>query len=69
MAWLGIFSSTIVDAPMLRQGFEPHGRVAPDWDLLKALPTELTGCGYVAKLGRYSFPTTELRTEIQSLSI
>ena len=50
MAWLGIFSSTIVPNSYAATGIRTHdsqcGRVAPDWDLSDALPTEIHDCGH-----------------------
>ena len=49
-AWLGIFSSTIVPNSSAATGIRTHvsqyGGVAPDWNLLEALPTELHGRSY-----------------------
>ena len=47
MAWPGIFlSSTIVPSSYAATGIQTHvSRVAPDWDLTDALPTELHGRG------------------------
>ena len=51
-AWLGIFSSTIVPnsaATGIRTPVSQYGRVAPEWNLLEALPTELHGRSYSSK--------------------
>ena len=46
MAWLGIiFPSTIVPNSYAATVIRIHGIVAPDWDVLDNLPTELHGRG------------------------
>ena len=46
MAWLVIFS-TIVPNSYATTGIRTHSRVAPDWDLSDAVPTELHGRGQI----------------------
>ena len=45
--WRGLdfFQSTIIPNAYEATGIQTHARVAPDWDLLDALPTELHGRG------------------------